>query len=761
MSEGSVIVPTGSSKPRGRRPLRGFARLHKVVTYLVAYLGLCGLAVGGELEPLTLVALAVGYAATWSAEAPTIHDPRWQSGWTAALLVALVVEVGRALAGTPYLAAALEWSALLQIARLASRRSAREHLQVAVLAFVHLCAATVLSTDVAYAAVFAGFLLVSPWMLTLTQLRAELEGMHRARNDEAMSHAHNDERDALAPDEPFDAAEAALQRLLSSRRLVGASFFVGTTLLSIPVFAVTAVVFLVFPRVGLGMLAFGRDRGTAVAGLGNEVELGQIGRIRDDPTVIARVTARSVASVAPRYLDLRLRATSFDHYDGRRWSRTLRRAGRTIDPFLDEYVIVREHRADDIAYTISLEHLDQAIVLLPERTVSISIPPRVVSGLESPRTLLLHPGLDLRHDADGTEIGLRYVAWSSAAPLEETSQPMDEQERAHYLQVPEGHHRVVDLARRWTADVQGERARVERLVERLRSAPFEYSLDMRNPASRPPLEAFLFDWHAGHCEYFASALAVMLRGLGIPSRNVTGFRGARWNAFGRYYAVRSGDAHAWVEAYLPGEGWVAFDPTPSGPPAGLVDSVWTDLGNLWDAAVVFWELDVVSYDLRAQRDLARGLWRWFRRSNASAHDEGRQPSSGLRVEGRRSSGSFESAIGALVVLVVGASLAIALALRRRKWSRVGSRDPSVRRLVAIYRRLEAVLEKHGFPRPVGRTPLEHASWLEAREFRGAKAVREVTRRYNDARFGADTLKDADFERLEALVDALDSVQDRF
>jgi len=740
--------------------VRGFALLHKSVAYVLAYLGLFGLALGGELDVFSLVLLAVGYAATWRAEGPLIATESWQRRWTIFLVVLLFVQIARGIYGEPYLASALVWSGVLQAARLANRRSAREYLQVALLAFLHLCAATVLSTEIGYGVAFLGFIVVVPWMLALTHLRAEIESQHRAQSADARptesALTPDDERITLPPGVTSGVSDAQLERLLSSRRLVGAPFLLGTAALSLPIFALTALFFLLFPRVGLGMLAFGGNAGTSVAGFGSEVELGQVGRIRDDPTVIARVTPPDLGGSRPTYLDLYLRGTSFDHYDGRRWSRSVREGGRPLGHLLDEYPVTRSRRADDVGYRIVLDYLDQTVVFLPEHTVALEAAPRMTSGLEAGRSLTLYPGLDLRYD-DPDQLGFRYTAWVSSVPARETVRPLAEGELARYLQVPEGHGRLAELAREWTAGARTDRERAERILAALHRAPFAYSLDMRDPGERPPLEAFLLDWRAGHCEYYASAMAVLLRTQGVPTRNVTGFLGARWNVYGAYYAVRSGDAHAWVEAYLPGEGWVTFDPTPPGrSDVGFAASLLGELRNLADAAIVWWELDVVSFDLRSQRNIARDALRWLRTvrgaSSASRGETDAPPTS-------RPSRAPQALVVALAVIALVA--AGVLWWRRRATHESELPIPErVRLVVALYRQLEAALAARGRPRPAGRTPLEHVEDLEGSGFAGADVVRVVTDRYNEARFGRVVLSADEIGRLTDEVRRLGAAGDR-
>src|SRR5262249_57566678 len=94
---------------------------------------------------------------------------------------------------------------------------------------------------------------------------------------------------------------------------------------------------------------------------------------------------------------------------------------------------------------------------------------------------------------------------------------------------------------------------------------YSYTRDFGGRSTENPLEDFLFRYRSGHCEYFASSMVLLLRSQGIPARLVTGFLGGDYNPFEGYTIVRGSNAHAWVEAYLPGGGWQIFDPTP---PAG-------------------------------------------------------------------------------------------------------------------------------------------------------------------------------------------------
>ncbi|HKU39079.1 MAG TPA: transglutaminaseTgpA domain-containing protein, partial [Polyangiales bacterium] len=271
-----------------------FAKLHKLVAYLLSGLGLIALSLGTELGSDVLFLIFAGYVGSMFAESKLIERPYYGKGWNLAVVGMLLLQVARAVATEPTLSMAIEFAAFLQISRLWNRRTATDYQQIAVLSFLHLIAATVLSASLSYALIFIGFVIATPWMLALSQLRREIEGNYPAS-------VPNDER-----------AQAAVRRVLASKRVVGASFLVNTALLALPLFAMTLTIFVVVPRVGQGFLNLQRSHGQRVAGFGSEVELGGFGVIRDDPTVVLRVTPLpKVDERAPR-MSLRMRGTSFD-----------------------------------------------------------------------------------------------------------------------------------------------------------------------------------------------------------------------------------------------------------------------------------------------------------------------------------------------------------------------------------------------------------------------------------------------------------------
>ena len=137
---------------------------------------------------------------------------------------------------------------------------------------------------------------------------------------------------------------------------------------------------------------------------------------------------------------------------------------------------------------------------------------------------------------------------------------------------------ILELATRVFADCKTPQDKV--VAVKRHFATYHYGTNIEVPAMMDPVTYFLLHKPPAHCEFFASATAVLLRMAGVPCRYVTGYAGAEYNTFGKYWVVRQRDAHAWVEAYLPDDGWVIVDSTPEGHTPATITSF--GLWQLWD-----------------------------------------------------------------------------------------------------------------------------------------------------------------------------------
>jgi transglutaminase-like putative cysteine protease len=155
----------------------------------------------------------------------------------------------------------------------------------------------------------------------------------------------------------------------------------------------------------------------------------------------------------------------------------------------------------------------------------------------------------------------------------------------------------------------------ERLERYLQSDTFEYSLEPGpRRSAREPIGEFLFRYRSGHCEYFASAMTVLCQLAGVPARVVHGYRGGDYNNVGLFYIVRERNAHAWVEVFLPGIGWVPRDPSPADTGAGDLGSRWLlNVYTYLDYLQFQWANLVISYDSETRHELFGRFWDWIRR----------------------------------------------------------------------------------------------------------------------------------------------------
>ncbi len=704
-----------------------FAFAHKLVAYLFAGLGLSALMLGTTFSAIESLLVVGAFVASWFAEPPLLDRPGYSRFWNIAAVVFLVIQIARVIGGEATLTVGVQYAAFLQISRLSHRKTAADYQQIVILGFLHLIAGTVLSEGLDYAVVFFGFVVVMPWMLALTHLRRELENQYGANSP-------------------------MLRGELESRQLATPAFFGGTTLLAVPLFILTAAMFFAFPRVGFGFLSSLGARTQSVAGFGDDVELGGFGTIRDDPTVVMRVKPKNRPNPPQQSISVRLRGTSFDRYGEGRWSRT-QIAGEELRRLQDQYIVFRPPRPEDQEYEIILDPIEEAVLFLPEGTVALQVPPVMRSGRSRYRLITHAPGLDVRYG--GRVHGpLTYKAFTTRK-RRGFPERIPKALRKHYVEIPAGYERVASLAREVVQGASNPYVQAQQVERYLRgSGNFRYTLEQPNTEGKDPLHVFLFEAKAGHCEYFSTAMAIMMRSLGLPARNVTGFLGADYNPYGDYYAVRNGHAHSWVEVLIDGR-WITFDPTPASGQVFASPSGFTvKLRQMMDAMRVRWAEYVVEYNIRDQAKALQRLAAWYRslRGNRGAAQSNANRDSGddqdfgpvpFRPDWRWFI-AIMSVFGAAVLFVRWSR-------RRRRQTRAGRQlDPDRDRAVRLYLSLESSLRSAGHARPPDVTPTEHAEELGRSGFVAADDVREVTSAYLAARFGEDGLPPHEYHRLRHL-----------
>lgn len=454
--------------------------------------------------------------------------------------------------------------------------------------------------------------------------------------------------------------------------------------------AVLAVpLFALLPRVRTPYLVAGSGGGgpeTETTGFSDEVTLDSIGRVRTSREVALRIRYEDEP---PGNTDqVRLKAATFDRYTEGRWVRTppfetfpFQESGRTF-VLADEPVVQWAE--------VWLRPLRSKSLVLPLETVRLEGTfPFVRIGRGGAVSLRVPPGDVLLY-----RVGLAEEATSLALPPGGGGR--GEAPEAGPLDLSGVTPEMTELA----AEVMGEGGSAALRARRLEQhfmREYEYTLDFVGRGSEEPLADFLFRYRSGHCEYFATAMVLMLRSQGIPARLVTGFLGAEHNPFENYYIVRQSNAHAWVEAYAAEAGeWRVYDPTPpAGRPTGGEPSVWSLLTQGYDYLLFRWDRYVLSYDFEDQIRFFSGLrTAWLRLTRLFDDEEktaGPEPASEEAGEAMSADGPLPETTSpwrwVLTALLFAVAAMVALLLYARM------RAP--RTATGAYRRLRRQLPRFG------------------------------------------------------------------
>jgi hypothetical protein len=261
---------------------------------------------------------------------------------------------------------------------------------------------------------------------------------------------------------------------------------------------------------------------------------------------------------------------------------------------------------------------------------------------------------------------------------------------------------------------------------------FAYTRNLPATARETTLEHFLFERRAGHCEYFSTAMVVMLRTLGIHARNVNGFLGGRWSQFGDYLAVTQNEAHSWVEVWFQGYGWVAFDPTPAAASEGELLTAWFWPGRIFfDGLQHRWSKWVLDYGTDEQAGIFAGLF--------SRDPEAAASGSGAAV------GGLARFLGAalLVLMLLGG-----FAWARREGSRVAP-TPATR----MYLKLRSVASQAGVGVLAGTTPLGLLDRVRERRATAARPAERVVDLYLRSRYGGRPLGESELREMREALGA--------
>jgi transglutaminase-like putative cysteine protease len=524
------------------------------------------------------------------------------------------------------------------------------------------------------------------------------------------------------------------------------------------IIAVAAPLFFAFPRVGGASFGSNKNFFSSITGFSDSVNLGEIGQLKQNDEIVMRVRLENAKS--NNLNSTRWRGVALDTFDNRSWSKTFempRELRNESGVFRIEYA----KDAESIAVqTIYLEPIDTPVLFTLSRPLAIQ------GNFQSVKRDSTGAINFIRNEFDR----LIYKVYSDTslppvARLQSDREVYSPDVAGRYLQLPDIDERISELTAQVTANAANRYDKAA-AVEKYLQNEFGYTLNLKAGGAEP-LADFLFNVREGHCEYFASAMAVMLRTQGIATRIVNGFQLGEYNETADVYVVKQKSAHTWVEVYFPQENvWVPFDPTPfAGQTDGSVSTgVLGTFSRFFEAMETFWIQYFVAYDSQEQRSLFRSVKNGFQDYQTKTSnwlndfqdkiadwwkdvrgDKGLQTSLIAAAYG----------IGYLLAFALGIFLIIRLyrkISRLEIWQRILAwlRQKNEATIVEFYERMQRVLASKGFRRQPHQTPLEFAFALKMPE-----AV-SITEKYNRVRFGERNLSRDEAAEIENWLESLEN-----
>jgi transglutaminase-like putative cysteine protease len=662
-------------------------------------------------QQLDLWAMALQAAALIASLALRREPLRWQTSPVAlnlGMLGIVAATIVVALRGEPSTIALAHFTALTQGLQLLDARPRRTEFLLVALALFQVVLAANLTDSVFFTPLLLAFVFATVWTLIVHTLRSEA-------NEAGDAH-----------DLPRTITPGLLRTTIIASGL--------SVLLAL-------VLFLVLPRLRSSVVTgSGASPTLATAGFSDRVAFGELGRIRQDATVVLRV--ETLEGEPPAAEEAYFRGLAFDTFDGTSWSITpaerlpipgSAESGMSLGRQLDDVDlvqrIVREPVAAGVLFRVGEVRGLQGTIRRLERDQSGGL---YASGQENERVRYTVRTRRAAPDA-------RDLRRDHAAP------PPRAGER--YLKLPPLSPAVSALAAEIVAraDSDAERARA---IERYLLVNGRYTDTPPAPGDDPrtPVERFLLGEMAGHCEYFASAMVLLSRSLGIPARLVNGFAGGRQNPIGGFVEVTRSDAHAWVEVHFAEAGWVRYDPTPADLRARpeLALSFADRLRDLGSAIELWWFQRVVGFDRADQLKALKSAWLAWHGTRATA----RRARESARPAGDR--WGFDGTVpwreGVVVLLCGGALLGVAWQITRRRRT-----QPEI---PASYARALRLLARRGLVRDGSATARAFAARAAGSLHpAAARAFAALTESYLAERFGGHAGHD-EVAQLKALREAL-------
>jgi hypothetical protein len=629
----------------------------------------------------------------------------------------------------------------------------RHYYYIYLMTFFLVLAAAVQSPEPIIALALFLFVLGSAWALSALRITA----------DRAYAREH------AAPELISLRARRAVElETVNARR----SIIAIVSACAVLILLMTSLFFVITPRVEAGFL--GRDTTMArLTGLPKTVDLQSGSYVLQDPTPVMQVELPDDDGARFPLSEMYWRVATLPNYNDSAWTRKGldRHYYEGVENLFAENMSEFRRMSRNSPHELVRSPMPGNYRLVQQRIFSDNLPADGIPALDLPLRIQVEGRAadkrviwEGRNDvtariSQGKDNQLDYTVWSeilnpSTDRLRETTMEyrMTEEDLEMLL-----HHdllrRTVDLAQRITEQHTNPYDKVVAIERYFSGNGFVYSLDIPPMPSDHAIDFFIHEAKQGHCEFFASAMALMVRSIGIPTRVVSGFRGGEWNPNINAYIVRQSMAHLWVEAYFQGYGWVRFDPAPPSIDNTQMTTLMLIVQRLNDLqlrAKLFWFREVISFDRGLQIERLRALPRGIVRSLGF----GRQFDEATATQRADVRPRYIMGLALGAVLLFGMGGMLALVLRRRKEAFPLTREQ--RQAVALYTQLRQRLAKAGVT-VAGLSAEELQREVSSRGLAEAADIQEMLRLYNEVRFGQRRLPRG---RMEALLRGLRRLQPR-
>jgi protein-glutamine gamma-glutamyltransferase len=673
-----------------------FSQYFIIISYLIAGAGLIAVSLTNTINPVFLVGISLIVLLSLFLSIRGRHLALSRFVWNCLAVIILAAGLADYLfVSRSLIDVSVRFLTILMAAKLFDLKTNRDYAVLYILTFFQLLSASASTVNISFLFVLALYILTGIWALTIFNLKKDWE-------------------------------EKGTPHKEMAKNILGPYFFIATAGLAGLSLIITVSLFFIIPRMEIGFFSRQTADVLRVSGFSEKVDLGELGPIKLDPAIVMRV---KLQPPLPPLLNgglggLYFRGISFDTYNNGQWQQTIKQ----LIPLkkdssgiwnLNPRANPSSRASAILTQTILLEPIETNVLFAASNGLSVSGSLRNVMADGTGSLYLPAPSYSR----------IEYTAYSLLPPPSKPILPehdYPEGVSSLYLHIPPGLERVSNLARditmRKTTPFEKAKAIEEYLVRN-----FRYTLHPSKGRGKNPVEDFLFYTKEGYCEQYATSMAMMLRGAGIPSRLVTGFLPGEWNKFGNYLIIRQRDAHSWVEAYMPPTestgGWTKFDPTPPAEAVGAMPPKTSVITLYIDSLKWKWNRYIINYSFRDQISLAKAV-----------EGKGRSLMSKLKWNVLSNQLSISVARNNKLFIVITVFIISALIFIAILW-RLGRLKAETRQSKAplFYKNMLNILAKKGMIKKGGVTAMEFAKDVNIGE------VKFITDMYYTVRFGGHTL----------------------